>query len=474
MGLYVNTNVMSINARRSMGRTLKRVAQNFERLSSGLRINSAGDDAAGLAISERFTSEIHGLGQAVRNANDAVSLAQVAEAALSESTAILQRIRQLSIQSANDINSAADRFALNNEVTQLVDELHRIGENTTFNGSDLLDGTFFDSFFQIGAFARQTVRFRIRDARANAIGRQATKTGGAVPTTTLNVGDIVLNGVTVRGTNIADDPYSTSFASGSAISKAAAINDTTEFHSVTARPMITRFVSNNRITGGTLSNADHIIINGKVISSFRVHPDDASDKLVKVINDALPLTGVSASLDKRGHLVLEAEDGRNIEVQVVGNAGAMVGVGASTVQTAKLNLYSEADYQIDGPDEGNIGFGDGEFVAVNFDEAIDTVSVVTRFDANEALLRVDRALEQVSADRAELGAVTNRMNSTLSNLTSILEAAQASRSRIRDADFAFETSDLARNQILQQAGVAVIAQANSAPQQALQLLQATG
>jgi len=152
----------------------------------------------------------------------------------------------------------------------------------------------------------------------------------------------------------------------------------------------------------------------------------------------------------------------------------MVGVAASTVQTATLNLYSEYDYQLSGPSEDRIGFQDGEFVAVNFDEAISTVSVLTRFDANEALLRVDRALEQVSADRAELGAVTNRMNSTLSNLTSFIESAQAARSRVRDADFAFETSDLARNQILQQAGIAVIAQANSAPQQALQLLQATG
>ncbi len=474
MGLYVNTNVMSINARRSTGRTLKRIAQNFERLSSGLRINSAADDAAGLAISERFTSEIHGLGQALRNANDAISLAQVAEAALSESTAILQRIRQLSIQSANDINSAGDRAALNDEVEQLVDELHRIGENTTFNGSDLLDGTFFDAFFQIGAFARQTVRFRIRDARANAIGRQATQTGIEVPTTALGVGDVVINGVTIRGTNPADDPFSTSFPSGSAIAKAAAINDTTEFHGVTARAMPTRFVGTSRITGGTLSNSDHIIINGKVISALEVKPDDASDSLVDVINDALPQTGVSASLDERGHLVLEAVDGRNIEVEVVGNAGNNLGIAASTVQTAKLNLYSENDYQLAGPNEGNIGFVDNEFVAVNFSEAIDTVSVLSRFDANEALLRVDRALEQVSADRAELGAATNRMNSTLSNLTSILEAAQSARSRIRDADFAFETSDLARNQILQQAGVAVIAQANSAPQQALQLLQATG
>lgn len=471
MGLYVNTNVASINARRNLMHSQSRLAKNFARLSSGLRINTAGDDAAGLAISERFTSQIRGLSQAVRNANDAISLAQVAEAALSESTNILQRMRELAIQSANDINSDADREALNDEIVQLQDELDRIGDNTTFNGTNLLDGSFVDAFFHVGAFARQTVRVRIRDARAIAIGRQATQTGTVVTTDALGAGDLSISGTTIRATVPQDDTLSTSFPAGSAIAKAAAINDTTEFHGVTAKPLPTVFTSPNPITGGTLDNINFITINGQTITGIDVAPSDATDTLVRAINEVFPQTGVSASLDARGHLQLTAEDGRNIEVTTAGNGDILTGVGADTVQTAQVNLYSEEQYQLGGANEAFIGFIDNELVGVNANEAITTVNVLTRFDSNEALLRIDRAISQITDDRAELGAVTNRMQSTLSNLTSIIEASSASRSRIRDADFAFETSDLSRNQILQQAGVSILSQANSQPQQVLSLLQ---
>jgi flagellin len=157
MGLYVNTNVASMNAQRNLMHSQDRLGRNFARLSSGLRITNAGDDAAGLAISERFTSEIRGLGQALRNANDAISLSQLAESALSESTNILQRMRELAVQAASDINNATDREAINDEIEQLKEELTRIGENTSFNGTKLLNGSFVNSFFQVGAFARQTV-----------------------------------------------------------------------------------------------------------------------------------------------------------------------------------------------------------------------------------------------------------------------------------------------------------------------------
>lgn len=471
MGLYVNTNVASINARRSLLHSQTRLAKNFARLSSGLRINTAGDDAAGLAISERFTSQIRGLGQAVRNANDAISLSQVAEGALSESTNILQRMRELAIQAANDINSAADREALNDEIVQLQDELDRIGNNTTFNGTKLLDGSFVDAFFHVGAFARQTVRVRIRDARAIAIGRQATQTGAVVTTDPLANGSLLINGITVRATVPADDPLSTANPDGSAIAKANAINDTTEFHGVTAKALPTVYTSPNPITGGTLDNVDNITINGQTITGIGVEADDATDTLVRAINEVFPRTGVTASLDARGHLVLTAEDGRNIEVTTNGAGDAITGADAAAVQTAAVNLYSEEQYVLSGANEDFIGFIDNELVGVNANEAITTVNVLTRFDANEALLRIDRALSQITRDRAELGAVTNRMQSTLANLTTIIEASSASRSRIRDADFADETSDLSRNQILQQAGVSILAQANSQPQQVLSLLQ---
>ncbi|MCA9538886.1 MAG: hypothetical protein KC620_08355 [Myxococcales bacterium] len=472
MGLYVNTNVASINAQRSLLHSQNRLAKNFARLSSGLRINTAGDDAAGLAISERFTSQIRGLSQAVRNANDAISLAQVAEGALSESTNILQRMRELAIQAANDINSDADRAALNDEIEQLKDELDRIGNNTTFNGTKLLDGSFVDAFFHVGAFARQTVRVRIRDARAITVGRQATQTGTPVTTDPLANGDVIINGITIRATQPEDDPYSTANPDGSAIAKAAAINDTTEYHGVTAKPLPTVFIAPNAITGGTLDNVNNITINGQTITGIRVAGDDATDTLVRAINEVFTRTGVSASLDQRGHLMLRAEDGRNIEVTFNGAGNVLAGIGAApVVQTASVNLYSEEQYELSGANEAFIGFINNELVGVNANEAVTTVDVLTRFDANEALLRLDRAIAQVTRDRAELGAVTNRMQSTLANLTTVIEASSASRSRIRDADFAEETSDLARNQILQQAGVSILAQANASPQSVLSLLQ---
>ncbi|MCA9560279.1 MAG: flagellin [Myxococcales bacterium] len=469
MGLFINTNVAALNGQRNLLHTQNRLAKQFQQLSSGLRINTAGDDAAGLAISERFTSQIRGLSQAVRNANDAVSLSQVAEAALSESTSILQRMRELSIQAANDINGDGEREALQNEVDQLIEELTRIGETTTFNGKKLLDGSFIDAFFHVGAFARETVRVRIRDARSLTIGRQATQTGVPVATNPIQAGDVLLNGVTIRNTQAVDDQLSTSFAAGSAIAKAAAINDTTEFHGVTAKPLPNEFVSANAITGGTLDNATNIVINGQVISGFGVAADDATDVLVRSINEVFDRTGVAASLDERGRLVLRAEDGRNIELQV--NGPDVIGIGGSQVKTAELNLYSEEQYTVTGNNEAYIGFADNELIGVTSADAVTTVSVETRFEANESLLKIDRALAQITSDRAELGAVTNRMQSTLSNLTAIIEASTASRSRIRDADFAEVTTNLSRDQILSQAGISILSQANAQPQQVLSLLQ---
>lgn len=470
MGLFVNTNVSALNTQRNLLHSQNRLAKSFARLSSGLRINTAGDDAAGLAISERFTSQIRGLGQAVRNANDAISLAQVAEGALQESTNILQRIRELAIQSANDINGDGERVALQNEVDQLIDELTRIGDNTTFNGKKLLDGSFVDSFFHVGAFARETVRVRIRDARSETIGRQATQTGVPVPVNPLVVGDLFINGVTIRATQAVDDPLSTANPDGSALAKAAAINDTTEFHGVTAKVMPTVYTAANPITGGALDNIDNIVINGQVISGFPVSADDASDVLVRSINDIFPTTGVRASLDARGHLVLTAEDGRNIEVVANGAAAGFLGTQPA-VETARLNLFSESQYTLTGNNEAFIGFVDNELVGVTSNEAISTANILTRFEANETLQKVDRAIAQITADRAELGAVVNRMQSTLTNLTTVVEASTASRSRIQDADFAQETSELTRNQILQQAGISILSQANAQPQQVLSLLQ---
>jgi flagellin len=472
MGLYINTNVAAMNTQRHLNSSQSSLGKNFARLSSGMRITNAGDDAAGLAISQRFTSQIRGLNQAMRNANDAISLAQLAESALNESTNILQRMRELSVQAASDINSDSDRIALNDEIDQLKQELTRIGSNTSFNGTKLLDGSFVDSFFQVGAFANETVRVGIHDARSDYLARYATKNSDSdVSTNGLPGGGLLINGITVRSTVASDDTLSTSAASGSAIAKSAAINAGTQHHGVTARAMPTEFVAPGRITGGLLNQNDFIAINGHAITGFGVNSDDADDSLILAINAISPESGVTASLDQRGHLVLKAEDGRNIHLEVAGNAGAQLGVGATTVKTAKMNLHSPDQYQLSGGSEAEIGYVANEFVGVGTSEVVETVDVLTRFNSNEAILRLDRAIAQVVGDRAKLGAVSNRMQSTISNLAGIVEASESARSRIADADFAAESSALAKNQILQQAGISILSQANSAPQQVMNLLQ---
>ena len=471
MGIFINTNAASLSARRNLDRSGLSLGRNMTRLSSGQRITSAGEDAAGLAISERFTSNIRGMDRAVRNANDAISLSQVAEAALGESTQILQRMRELAVQAASDINSSSDREALNAEIEQLKEELTRIGDSTTFNGRKLLDGSYVNAYFQVGAFSGQSVRLGVSDTRSSNLAAYATATGAPVSTNAFAVGDLLVNGVTIRATNPTDDILSSTLSTASAIAKAKAINDTTEFHGVTARAMPTEFTAANPIVGGTLDQNNYIEINGHRVTGIDVFGSDSTDSLLRTINGYVDDTGVTASLDIRGHIQLTAEDGRNIEITTVGNGGLITGIGASSVQTAELNFASKNQIILSGANETFAGFADNEMIAVTSNEAVGTVNVLTRFDANEALLRLDRAIEQITGDRAEIGAVSNRMQSTVNNLSAILEHSEVARSRIADADFAAESSKLSKNQVLQQAGISILSQANSLPQQAMQLLQ---
>jgi flagellin len=249
-------------------------------LSSGLRVNSAADDAAGLAISERFNSQVRGLNQSVRNANDAISLVQVAEGALQESTAVLQRMRELSVQAASDVNTSADREAIQNEVTQLVDELQRIGDSTTFNQQKLLDGTFNDKFFHIGMNFEERIRVRVRDARSQTIGRVASFESGPVNNQAIGNDSLKINGVTVRATQLVDDQISTTQRTSSAIAKAAAINDFTEFTGVTAYVTETTREATGDIGGGLLDESNYVEINGRIFTGFEVQQDDANERFI--------------------------------------------------------------------------------------------------------------------------------------------------------------------------------------------------
>jgi flagellin len=471
MGLFVNTNVASINSQRHLLHRTSKLNKSFERLSSGLRINTAADDAAGLSISERFTSQIRGLGQAVRNANDGISLAQVAEGAMATIADNLQRIRELSVQAASDVNTTADREAIQDEIDQLKDELTRIGETTTFNGQVLFDGSFVDRKFHVGMNFREFINVRVPDARAEVLGRSAVQTSTVVETTALAANDIAINGVSIRATQAADDTVSTSFATGSAIAKANAINDFTEFTGVEAYANRTVLTAGAGVTGGTMDEANNIEINGRIITGLVVSADDADENLQRAINAETEHTGVVAVRDSNGRLRLEAEDGRNIELIVRGTGGAVTGLGATQVQTATMTLHSTSQYLVNGNNETRIGFINDARIGVNSTQAIETIDVTTRDNANIALLIADRALAEVSSLRSEMGALSNRLQATLSNLTNIVENSSAARSRILDADFAAETAKLSRNQVLQQAAQTILAQANQQPQQALSLLQ---
>ena len=476
MGLYINTNLSSLNAQRQLSSTSNSLGRSFERLSSGLRINGARDDAAGLSITTRFTAQIRGLNQAVRNSNDGISLAQTAEGALNETTNILQRMRELSVQAANDTNNESDRASLQAEVAQLKTELDRISETTNFNGNKILSGDFLAQDLQVGANVGETLSVSIKGAGTKDLARQVrTSTTVNVNASTLNAGDLGIlyddgtGPVNVRGTNAGDDELSTTLNAASAISKAAAINSLTETTGVRAIVGKTE-VEGAAITAQTLDASNYIELNGEKISGFSIQANDADGSLTDAINAVSDETGVVASLDSDSQLVLTAADGRNIEVSVTAAAGGTLAGLGSSVGLGKLDLQSDDQFQlVGGTGATAIGQVAGVY-GVNSDKSVNSIDVSTRENAVMALDTIDLALEDVSAARADLGALQNRLESTINNLSTTSENLSASRSRILDADFASETAQLSRNQIIQQAGVSILAQANQQPQIALGLL----
>ena len=483
MGLYINTNIGALNAQRQMSSTSKALGRSFERLSSGLRINGAKDDAAGLSITTRFSAQIRGLNQAVRNSNDGISLAQTAEGALNETTNILQRMRELAVQSANDTNNDSDRASLQAEVSQLKNELDRIAETTNFNGNKVLNGDFLARNIQVGANVGETLSVSIAGAGTSDLARQVRfSTAQVVGTTIMNGGDLQIsskttNGstVSIRGSIAADDQLSTSLAETSAIAKAAAINSSSSHTGVRAIVEETEYTGNGAVNAFTLNTADFIEINGERISGFGVKANDADGALRDAINAVSDETGVVASLSEQGELVLNAADGRNIHLAGTALAGAGLTLGGEVVENARLTLQSKDQFDVTLTANGNqalgLNLGAGSFVyGVNSDFSVNSVDVSSRGGAVTALDVIDLALEDVSSQRADLGALQNRLESTINNLNTTSENLSASRSRILDADFAAETAQLSRNQIIQQAGVSILAQANQQPQIALSLL----
>ena len=457
MPQVINTNIASLNAQRNLNRTGNDLQTSLQRLSTGLRINSAKDDAAGLAISERFTTQIRGLNQAIRNANDGISFAQTAEGALSTVGDSLQRIRELAVQSINDTNSSSDRAALNNEVTQLVAEVNRIASSTQFNGQNVLDGSLSNLTFQVGANQGQTISVNGVDSRGTQLGA-AYDTGASISSADIAsptaLTDITLNGVSV------DLSGSTSYAD--------VVNTINENSADTGVQAIRASSTNTldeagaeAITYTSNSAASTITINSV---AFAVGAGTTEADLVTAINDRSAQTGVTVEGDGAGGLNFTDTNGGDI---VISESAALL-AGEGTFSAGFL-LATDVGKTITvgGTDAADLGL---DAIAVA-DATLNTASVLTGTSANDALLTLDFALQQVSGLRAELGAVQTRFESTISNLAVTSENLSAARSRIRDADFASETAELTRTQILQQAGISILAQANVLPQSALSLLQ---
>ena len=612
MPQVINTNVASLNAQRNLTTSQGQLATALQRLSSGLRINSAKDDAAGLAISERFTTQIRGLNQAVRNANDGISLAQTAEGALGETGNALQRIRELAIQSANSTNSASDRAALNAESAQLLAEIQRNGLTTQFNGQNILDGSFSSAQFQVGANANQTISFGITGATTNLLGAyQATST--AVTSSAFDGAGFTINGVEV---GVSAATSAAGVTADSATAKATAINSKTAQTGVSATAASS--VQGGAPTARSSLTNGALLINGVAVGSIARDASAVTQgrNAATAINAVTNQTGVTAVADaSTGALTLSSSDGRNIALTsatadaagataIFNATGLDVSVGANPTGHDTFTLTIGGAFDLT-PAAGSLAEGDSftldgltyEFTTdatvtsgrvgitvadtntatqvatattaaihaqyllgntavdatsaaavitvtnskfgangtlATFDDAgvtaggtttaivesaetagtsaadgtgittrgtltlsspanftlggadlafgglasaapaltrLDTVNISTVSGANAAIAVLDGALSQVTSIRADLGAVQNRFSSTVANLTTTAENLSAARSRILDADFAAETASLTRAQILQQAGTAILAQANAIPQNVLSLLR---
>lgn len=480
MVMSVNTNISSLNAQKNLATSQSKLATAIERLSSGMRINSAKDDAAGLAISTRFTTQINGLNQAVSNANDGISLAQTTESALNEVTNNMQRIRTLAVQSANATNSDSDRAALDAEVQQRLAEITRISQQTTFNGRHVLDGSFGSAAFQIGANVGETISVNLSQGAGSAqvgkIASAASATGvfTATSATTAVVGTAA---VTVASATAATDftfagvsVNVAANASGTYATMAADVQGQLDADSNAAgKYTVTDSAGGLVITQNTATTDAMAVTAGTNAAVGAV----TAGVTGVAVGDATPLTLGS------GEFTLQAGSGSAVGIEgtfndaaslaAAINAKGIAGVSAyADATTGVLHLASQEALTVGGSKgTGVLGFSATNTVGGDLASA----NVKSVAGANDTISRIDSALGTISSMRSDLGAVQNRFTSTIANLQTISQNLSASRSQIQDADFAAETANMSSANILQQAGVSVLAQANATTQSVLKLLQ---
>lgn len=506
MAAVINTNISSLNSQRNLTSSQASLATSLQRLSSGLRINSAKDDAAGLAISDRMTSQINGLNQAARNANDGISMTQTAEGGLATATDLLQRMRTLAVQAANGTNSASDRASLQEEVGQLQQELNRVANTTQFNGQNVLDGSLSNAQFQVGANANQTINFSISNTQASAIGNNAIKTTATGNTSgassfagtvagTIGVNQNAAQTLTVQGNGTTSTYAAAAGATAYAIAKG--INAASGSTGVTATATTTATLAN--FTAGTQSftiqgapKADGSANPVTVTATMATATDVGG--LAAAINAQSGVTGINAIADtSTGKISLSQAQGYDIGVTnnlvannsttlqgSTGTAKALVrgaldaaAIGDSMTVGGTLSFNSSGSFTVGTSAAGTIFTAAANSSALSSVASIDITTLTNGIPsgANDALQVIDSALANISSSRASLGALQNRFTSVVSSLSTTSENLSAARSRILDADFASETANLTRGQILQQAGTAMLAQANSLPNGVLALLR---
>lgn len=566
MALSVNTNITSLGVQKNLTRASDALGTSMSRLSSGLKINSAKDDAAGLQIANRLTSQIKGLSVAVKNANDGISIAQTAEGAMQESTSILQRMRELSLQSANGSNSDDDRTSLQQEFTALSGELTRIANTTTFGGRNILDGSFQNVGFQIGSSANETISFGMTDISATGLKgsfSEASTSGVATDLSAVVTGAVAPAGSTtysaaaVTFTPPAASETVTLTLNGTGVT----LDENDDADSVVGKINAANTASNTGVTAALNADGDIVMSSSATFTATAVGSDAADtggfaatatvasatgfandisfsingttigatagqdmDDVLAAINDETATTGVAATLSTDGRLQLSSADGKAIKLtNGTGEEGqgalAKVGLSAGTteaklvadtsitlngtevkfkkgdtldgvisaINTASTGVTASknADNTLKLFSEKNITVADGSqgtglaalglattnsTSAITQETTVSNLSITTAEDSQKAIQALDAAIAQVDSQRAQLGAVQNRFDTTVANLNSISENSTAARSRVQDADFASETAELTKQQTLQQASTAILSQANQLPSSVLKLL----
>jgi len=500
--MVINTNTASLIAQAAQASNNKALDTAMERLSTGMRINAASDDAAGLSIATRMESNISGMNQAIRNAMDAQSLIDTAESSQAETMNLMQRIRELAVQAANDTNSQSDRLALNAEVTQLRTEIDRIASTTTWAGQNLLDGTFVGKSFQIGSFAGETLKIN-QDAMTSAnLGEHSYETVGmASAADTTATATMASTGFTVLGKD--GSAAAAVDAEDDAKALAAAVNVDTADTGVKAAAHTALQFEFGGSTAPTTSTS-FSLNGGGTAQTISASITDVTDltALVTAINSKSGTTGVTAEFNgtDKSKLILREQDGDNITIENFSSlngstnltatiteqsnyegtsfSGAITLTSAgndSTIYTGVAKLTSTEAFALSKSvttgSATNSYFGDSDTSKASSLDQVSQIDISTRAGAEAALSVLDTSMLKVAESRGELGAVSNRLDSTVANLTAIVTNTAASQSRIQDADFAAETSNLTKSQILSQAATAMLAQANASKQGVLSLLQ---